>query len=320
VSRRREATTTRGFTLIEAIMAMAVTAVLLTGMAVALRMTISATDMGDDGNARAASASAATFQISAEMSSATAVSAFTPNDILLTLPDRNADGSPETVEYTWSGTPGDPIKRAYNGSTPTAFINSVQSVATSLVDRPAAQPVDSAEQTFVSCDTPTGGTLTDYTPLDITHWVAQYYRPVLPAGAVKWSITRVRLCLYQSGTSSDSFAVEIRTADSGLRPTGTILASVPFQKSILPGYATWTEFAIGPVSGLGVNQGVCIVVRGTGSTTRWITAQYVSGSSAQPYNSHMVTSSNAGLTWSTPGDANDLRFVLLGTYTTMVEP
>src|SRR5690606_1877203 len=36
--------------------------------------------------------------------------------IAFTLADRDGDGSPERVEYSWSGTPGDPLVRRYNVS------------------------------------------------------------------------------------------------------------------------------------------------------------------------------------------------------------
>jgi hypothetical protein len=48
--------------------------------------------------------------------------------------------------------------------------------------------------------------------------------------------------------------------------------------------------------------------------------QYVQGSSQQPMNSHYVTTSNGGSTWTSPNDNQDMRFILYGTITTLQEP
>ena len=39
------------------------------------------------------------------------------NEVEFTVADRNNDASEETICYCWSGTPGDPLTRQYNGGT-----------------------------------------------------------------------------------------------------------------------------------------------------------------------------------------------------------
>jgi Tfp pilus assembly protein PilV len=320
VSRSRNAKPRRrGFTLIEAAMSIAVTSILLVAMGGALLMSVRAVDTGDDSAAAQLSTSEKLSQLNAELSVATSISTMAGGDLLFSVPDRNGDGNPEAIEYTWSGVDGDPIKRSYNGSTAASFIPSIRSIAAAVIDRPPAVPVVSSEQTLISCDSPSGASYNTFA-VDTSNWAAQYVRPTLPSGAVSWSITKVRFVLTRSGPPTATINIGIRTADATGRPTSTVLAFTSIAESALPASAAWTEVALGPVTGLASTQGVCLTVRyGSGSGTV-CSVTYAQGSSAQPFNSHMITSSDGGSTWSAPTDAKDLRFVVLGTYTTMVEP
>ncbi len=59
--------------------------------------------------------------ITLDLSLATALSQQSAEAVTLVVPDRNGDGQPETIRYSWSGTPGDPLTRQVNGS-PAAII------------------------------------------------------------------------------------------------------------------------------------------------------------------------------------------------------
>src|SRR5262249_12652789 len=117
------------FTLIEVTLAVAVSSILLLGMGVCLAMTASAADSGDDSLASSSKATDALNQLGAEISVATDANPIGPGDILLTVPDRNADGAPETIEYTWSSKAGDPLKRSYNGSTAIAVATDIRALS-----------------------------------------------------------------------------------------------------------------------------------------------------------------------------------------------
>jgi type II secretory pathway pseudopilin PulG len=146
----------RGFTLIEATMSIVITSILLVAMGAALAMTMNATDSGDDSNAAAAKASEALSQMNAELSVATTIQYPDSQHIALTVPDRDGDGAAELIEYRWSGRAGDPLLRAYKGSTPVAFIPGVQSFSAAHFDRPPAVPVESAEAILAQNNLPSG--------------------------------------------------------------------------------------------------------------------------------------------------------------------
>ena len=307
-----------GFTLVELALAMAVGAILLVALGGALMLPPSAADSGDDSTARVLEASGAAATLGAELATATAIPIASPTDLGFIVPDRNGDGSVEKIAYTWSGKPGTPLYRSYNASTPAPVIPAIGSLDLDVVSRPPAVPVESAERVLASCESPTGATYQS-DDVDSNLWDAQYVRPVLPSGATAWKITRVRVFLRQaSGSNSNVWRLSIRQADSALKPTGAALASVSATSGSVSSSASWVEYAIGPVAGLAPGQGVCIVL--DGSPGGKVTVARAENGGSLPFNTHFVSSANAGASWSTPTDTKDLRFVLTGTYTTMVEP
>ncbi len=55
--------------------------------------------------------------VQAELQYAQSVTEQTVTAITVTVPDRDADSNPEEIRYAWSGTPGEPLTRQYNGGT-----------------------------------------------------------------------------------------------------------------------------------------------------------------------------------------------------------
>lgn len=305
----------RAFTLAEVTLSIAITSILLLGMGGALSLVVRAADSGDDGPGRATAASESLSSLNAELSVATALPTFEEHGFTLAVPDRDGDGRPERIDYTWNK-PGDPMLRSYNGSTPSTFIDSVQSCTPQLTQRPAAQPVESAEQVLAQCDTPAGAALNTFMQ-DSANFAAQYIRPVLPSSATAWKVTRVRLMLARrAGTTA--YRVSVVSPTSSLTPSTTVLATVSASSSALGGSLAWTEFSL-PVSGLSAGSG--IVVRFDTIDAARVNIGYAeNGGANQPFNTHMMTSADTGATWTAPTETKDLRFILYGTYTTMVEP
>ena len=124
-------------------MAIAVTSILLVSMGAALTMTIGATDAGDDGSRKAAQAAETLAQVNAELATATSICTLSHNDLCFTVPDRDGDGQPENIEYTYSGTPGDALKRSYNLAAAQPVLASVQALSVAVATRPPAVPVES---------------------------------------------------------------------------------------------------------------------------------------------------------------------------------
>ena len=55
--------------------------------------------------------------------------------VTMKVPDRNNDGTPETIRYQWSGIPGDSITQEYNGGTPTPIATNVQNFSLAWLTR-----------------------------------------------------------------------------------------------------------------------------------------------------------------------------------------
>ena len=58
-----------------------------------------------------------------------------PTSVTMKVPDRNEDGTPETIRYRWSGISGDSITQEYNGGTPASIATNVQNFSLAWVNR-----------------------------------------------------------------------------------------------------------------------------------------------------------------------------------------
>ncbi|QDU40152.1 Carbohydrate binding domain protein [Maioricimonas rarisocia] len=114
-----------GSTLIELTISLIGSSVLMLGMASATFIALKASDTSlTPARATFSGASALTSML-AELQFAIDVSERTPTAITFTVPDRNGDGNPETIRYAWSGTPGDPLTRQYNGGASVSILENV---------------------------------------------------------------------------------------------------------------------------------------------------------------------------------------------------
>ncbi len=105
-----------GFTLAELVVSMSIMTILVGGMASVVLLAGHAIPDEEDLSTQAAEAVAAVDRITADLALATALSA-TAGSVKLSVPDRgHGDAGPEMIQYTWSGTPGDPLAYSYNES------------------------------------------------------------------------------------------------------------------------------------------------------------------------------------------------------------
>lgn len=306
----------RGFTLMEVTLALGVASLLMLAMGGALMVSTSALDTASDSGSQTLQAAGAATMLGAELAVAQELYSVDPADLYFTVPDRDGDGMAEEIEYTWGGA-GKPLLRSYQGGAAVPVIQSVQSLAVQTATRSPAVPVEGAETVLASCETPTGSMMQS-TQIDDTHFVAQYVRPTMPSAASSWKITRVKLYLSRASGNTKGMRLSVRTADASLKPTGTILASVVFTSATVTSVGgAWLEFAVGPVTGLAPGTGVCIVLDAplAGDCNVF---RVVNGTN-QPYNTHYMSGDNLGA-WSAPNDTQDLKFILTGSITTMVEP
>jgi prepilin-type N-terminal cleavage/methylation domain-containing protein len=205
----------RGFTLIEVMLAMTITAILLGSMGSLVVLTSKAIP----GKGGAADESTQAEQRGIEVKVA----------------DRDSDGKLEEVRYEWSGSPGDPVERVYNGvhtsyNFPVSDLKLSYTVATSTTSGPST--VSTSGELFVSGWN--GALLNQSRDPETGKPVAQHVVASLPAGARTWTITRIRYMAMQDLLAATGVTeVQIRTVAPDGTPTGGIIASATVAESSL---------------------------------------------------------------------------------------
>lgn len=104
-----------GFTVLELMVSLASASLLMAGVSSSIFIALRATDTSRTPTAYALEGLARLSDMS-ELQYAQTAAEQTATAVTVTVPDRNdPDTNPETIRYAWSGTPGDPLTRQYNG-------------------------------------------------------------------------------------------------------------------------------------------------------------------------------------------------------------
>jgi prepilin-type N-terminal cleavage/methylation domain-containing protein len=106
----------RGFTLIELVTTLGIAAVLFLALGDAVYISTRALPSKTDAMQASVPAAQAIDQIAGEIESAMYISQMTGTSISFTVADRDGDGLPERITYSWSGVAGDPLVRTFNGT------------------------------------------------------------------------------------------------------------------------------------------------------------------------------------------------------------
>ncbi|MFB3892485.1 MAG: hypothetical protein ACE15C_10740 [Phycisphaerae bacterium] len=117
--------TAAAFTLMEMVLSLGIATILLMGI-------VGAMFIAQNGMASSAARadcfwqeSRATQMIALDAGLATAFTERTSTAVTMIVPPRNGDTQPETIRYAWSGVPGDPLTRQYNGEPPATIASNV---------------------------------------------------------------------------------------------------------------------------------------------------------------------------------------------------
>lgn len=156
-----------------------------------------------------------------------------------------------------------------------------------------------------------GGSLKD-AKIDTNKWIAQYFEPNLDPSTTFWTVGRVQLNAKYDKNTGGVFKVQIRTADGNQKPTDTVLEEITVYESELRKNYDWVEFTFSNVLDIDANDGLCIVVQhvsGDGTVAKF---RYEESGSPMTANTHFMTSSDGGNSWSTPDDSKDLLFFVFG--------
>ena len=115
----------RGYTMIELVVSLSIMSVLLGSMVLTIWVAAGSIDDVSSPVARITSANDVLEEITSELRLALSFNERTPHSASFTVPDRDDDGLRETIRYAWSGVPGDPVSREYNGGRAVAIVEDV---------------------------------------------------------------------------------------------------------------------------------------------------------------------------------------------------
>jgi Tfp pilus assembly protein PilW len=118
----------RALSLIELVVSMTAASMLLAGTTSTIYVVVRASDPKYAPSVALLDGSRCAADLVADLGYALSITAATSTSVTATVPDRNADGSPETIRYAWAGA-GQALTREYNGSSASAVLPSVQSFA-----------------------------------------------------------------------------------------------------------------------------------------------------------------------------------------------
>lgn len=309
----------RGLTLIELVVSTAAVAVLMGGMASAVLLATRALPESGSELDGVVEAGAAVQQLAGELLCAVSVGEHSAVALEFAVPDRNNDGLPETIRYHWSGTPGDPLHRRCNGGGDVPVVESVESLRLSYAVATFTRLGDPAENESAETLLASHSTLTSLADAKVKadRWWGQYFKPTLPAGALRWKVTRVLLFVAKEGAASGTARVQIRPAGADGRPRPDVLAELTLAESSLTDAYQWREFAYGVPPTFGPDEGACVVVQHVFDADA-CKLRYRSSGVTTPTQGLLETTT-AGAAWNIYAD-KALLYYVYGTVTTLGEP
>jgi len=305
-----------GHTLVELVTAMVSGTILLSGLA-AVMMIASQVAYTPSASTKRLEAAKAVQELGDDARYATYLVARSPNAIEFVVTDRDGDGAAERIRYEWSGVPGAPLLKSFNGGAPTAVVDLVQdfqiSVPTISQTTTFTTTTDSAEVVLaINPATPSGSIRT----INATNFSAQRIDPGgfvgVPANATAWNVTKVDFQGSRNGLTDGTLRVQIRsTGDPNDGPTGEVLGEVVVPEANLSSSNGWnTATFTSPVRDLPLHREYSLVWRGTtgetGDPLRLLTDDNAA--------TWVHESSDAGATW-TYMSARRTYYRVYGTYT-----
>lgn len=149
----------RGFTLIELVLSMSIMTLLVGAMVSAVIVALHALPDPNSPAEQTAAAVDAAEWIAADLATAKTITLADARAVEFTVPDRGHGASgAEAIRYEWSGTPGDPLSRTYNGAKTTVCADVH---AFSLTYQLGLAPLDHAPRVLMITDDPPSAEIAD---------------------------------------------------------------------------------------------------------------------------------------------------------------
>ena len=286
----------RGLTLVELVISFVLAAILLVGMTSAMVLATRALPENAGAVDAAVNTGDVMRNLSNELRNAICITENTATAVTFTVADRDGDGSPERIRYTWSGTAGQPLTRQYNSAAAVTVLDNVQQFAltydvTRATEEYPGPPVEGSEVELNHFDASVNSAEFNVTN---TKWIAQYFKPsaaLLTPDVVSWRITRAYIRARRFDLSFQDTRVQIRTANADHTPTATILDEQILNEWSMGTTLYWRDFTFDNVRGLSPVAGACLVLKCDSSgTSARILYDNASGSDR-------VTTSDSGSSW-----------------------
>jgi len=315
------------FTLVEAMAALPVAAVIVVGLASAVVLAGRAIPAGTAPGEAVVRGYQAADQFAGELHCALVVPVRAPTAVEFLVPDRDADGDSESIRYAWSGTPGDPLTRKYNSFAPETYLENVHEFQVDYVIRDVLD-------TTTTVVTPTVGVELAYfedwggfagaaseLALNATNWVSQYITISIPAGATKLTFTQAKLMLRNDLLGIADVLVGIypaRTDGSYLPEAAPVGPDATIYGTDMSLITTWVDAYFSGVTTNDLSRTkYCIVVKGSDAFIFPSVLQYQYWKSAPDNGIVQKWTSNSGATWDPTASSHnkqDIRFHLYGTF------
>ncbi len=305
---RRRTCHRRAFTLVELTLGMVVTTLLLGGLASAMVLASRALPENESVLIATLDGSRRVEQLAGELFNADAFTERTATSVQFTVPDRNADNIPETIRYSWSGSPGDSLVREYNGVASTTiggvydFALDYQLKSVTAEGDPLPGEVFPA-QTVISLPLDAVSTEQEFL-VSTSTWCGMYLSPdpgLLPPDTTRWKIERLFFRAKKTGSPGGVTAVQLRQADVNRLPTDVVYDEALLSESTLDGQNWSGKFVDFPNAPWFLpSEGPTVVFQpSSGTGTALILFQTMTTPS--PYVSFIDTA-DAGGAWTAHGD------------------
>jgi hypothetical protein len=304
---RRDINRCRAFTLAEMALSLAMFGLLAVAIQSAVLLAARAVPNPQGVTARQLGGSNVVDQIATELSNAVEVSELAPSAVTFKVGDRNGDAEPETVRYSWDGSPDGVLRRRYNNGAEAIVLEGVNEFQLGYQRRMELCPptyTDAPETLLYSY---TGALSPVAFPVDDDDWCGQYFVPTLPNGTESWRLTRVQFQARRA--ESGKMRVQLRTATGGGLPTTVVIDQAEVDGGTYGSNWAWREVSLANAGGLAPAQPVCVVFRGLFNNED-CEVQYQTLSLALGSGARFFSSSNAGSSFT----ANTLRAMPLRVY------
>lgn len=323
---QRTAIRKTGHTLAELVISVAASGILIVGLTSTLYVASRAVDHSGPTQRTLAGATAAQ-EVLNDLQFAVALTERSANAVEFTVASRDADATPETIRYAWSGTPGDPLTRQYNGGTVVSVVDDVHEFQLSYRTRTVSDetPGPIQEQPYVAVVYLVAEATAEQSYVVSTDtWCAQSFLPdpaTLPADAIEWRLDTVRFRIMQAGQAKGVTRVQLLRRDAAGLPTGAVLDEFDVAENGLD-KTNWTPtWFPEPISApwLPATEGLCLLLKPS-SGTDTCAALYQTTTTPAAVNVSFLETSTGGASWTAHGDLAMTQFNAYATVRTQGPP